>query len=114
VGWPGREPGRGGSYLWQAGGLVSHKYPNDEPQRAGQVESQVGEVVTCGRLEGWSATKIPMMSPRGLARENARLERTKDFTDRLDWAMFKPETSIILTLKSDGNVKVKKDPNVML
>jgi hypothetical protein len=55
-----------------------------------------------------------MMSPRGLARENARLERTKDFTDRLDWAMFKPETSIILTLKSDGNVKVKKDPNVML
>jgi hypothetical protein len=66
------------------------------------------KVVTCGRLEGWSATKIPMMSPRGLARENARLERTKDFTDKLDWAMFKPETSNILTFKSDGNVKVKR------
>jgi hypothetical protein len=104
----------GGSYLWEAGGLVCHKDPNDESQRAGQVESQVGEVVTCGRLEGWSATKIPMMSPRGLARENARLERTKDFTDRLDWAMFKPGKSTSLTLKSDDNMKVKKDPNVLL
>jgi hypothetical protein len=49
-----------------------------------------------------------MMSPRGLAREKARLERTKDFTDRLDWAMFKPETSTILTFKSDGKVKIKR------
>jgi hypothetical protein len=55
-----------------------------------------------------------MMSPSGLARENARFERTKDFTDRLDWAMFKPETSIILTFKSDDIMKVKKDPNVLL
>jgi hypothetical protein len=52
--------------------LVSHKDPNDESQRAGQGESQVVEKVTCGRLEGWSATNIPMMSPRGLARERAR------------------------------------------
>jgi hypothetical protein len=55
-----------------------------------------------------------MMRPSGLARENARLERTKDFTDRLDWAIFKPGTSIILTFKSDNNVKVKKSPNVLL
>jgi hypothetical protein len=50
----------------------SHKDPNDETQWAGQIESQVGEEVTCGRLKGWSATKIPMMSPRELARERAR------------------------------------------
>ena len=76
-------PDRSVIYLWKAGGLVSHKDPND---RSGQIKSSF----TCGRLEGWSATKIPMMSPRGLAREKARLERTKDFTERLDWAIFRP------------------------
>jgi hypothetical protein len=51
--------------------MVSHKNPYDEAQWASQVESQEGEVVTCGRLDGWSAKKIPMRSPRGLARERA-------------------------------------------
>jgi hypothetical protein len=44
----------------------------DEPRGASQVGSQVGEVVTCGRMEGWSGINIPNMSPRGLASERAR------------------------------------------
>jgi hypothetical protein len=46
---------------------------------------------TCGRLEGWSATKMPIMRPSGLASEKARLDITKDFTDNVDWAIFNPE-----------------------
>ncbi len=53
-------------YLQMRGfGKVNRKNYCDKARGAGQGESQVGKVVICGRLEGWSATKIPMMSPRG-------------------------------------------------
>ena len=60
--------------------------------------------VTCGRLDGWSATKMPMTRPRGLASEKARFEITKDFTDMLDWAIFNPESGVeYLILKENKN-----------
>jgi hypothetical protein len=52
-------------------------------------EGQVGEVwvvtVTCGRLEGWSATNIPMMSSEGsfycYLRKAGELVSNKDTND---------------------------------